>query len=670
MKNKFFYRFLVLAAMALLACNPPEEGEDPQPQPVDPDPEIVIPAESTQIFTEGISFTTTDPEQSQQARVKFSATAAWQATVEDTKSSAWLSVDPSSGAAGDVVMTVTARPNLTDKEREAVVTVNCGEDYHSFTVTQTPYVKPPVEVESVTLDRDKLTLVEGQSATLTATVLPDDADDKTVTWSSSNTGIATVDGGKVSAIKEGVAVITARAGQMSATCEVTVQKYVVDPTSITLNTTSMALEKGQAETLTATVLPEDTTDKTVIWSSSNAAVASVDKNGKVTAVGGGSAVISATTVNDITAQCQVTVTVPATSVTISKTSLSLTKGQEETLTATVLPTDADDKTVTWSSSNAAVASVDQNGKVTAIAGGSAVITVTTVNDITTQCQVTVTVPVTSVTLSQTSLSLLEGRTAKLEATVLPEDATEKTVTWTSAIPSVATVSADGTVTAVSAGKVNITAKSGNVSAVCEVTVEAIAVSVTPVSVELGPEGGKVSVKVSSNVSWTASSTAEWFSLSKTSAGEGDTDIEVTVKENETVDARSAQVTFTAEGRTATLSVSQKGIVPELIVAGPAEKLPAAAGTYQLSVTSNIAWTLESSESWLTTSVSSSAKGTVNISFSVTQNDNTAERSATLTFTYGGQTFTHTVTQRGRDDISGFIGSIEDWEDEGAEFNKK
>ncbi|MBP5484004.1 MAG: Ig-like domain-containing protein [Bacteroidales bacterium] len=588
MKNKFFYRSLVLAAMALLACNPPEEGEDPQPQPVDPDPEIVIPAESTQIFTEGISFTTTDPEQSQQARVKFSATAAWQATVEDTKSSAWLSVDPSSGAAGDVVMTVTARPNLTDKEREAVVTVNCGEDYHSFTVTQTPYVKPPVEVESVTLDRDKLTLVEGQSATLTATVLPDDADDKTVTWSSSNTGIATVDGGKVSAIKEGVAVITARAGQMSATCEVTVQKYVVDPTSITLNTTSLALEKGQAETLTATVLPEDTTDKTVIWSSSNAAVASVDKNGKVTA----------------------------------------------------------------------------------IAGGSAVITVTTVNDITAQCQVTVTVPVTSVTLSQTSLSLLEGRTAKLEATVLPEDATEKTVTWTSAIPSVATVSADGTVTAVSAGKVNITAKSGNVSAVCEVTVEAIAVSVTPVSVELGPEGGKVSVKVSSNVSWTASSTAEWFSLSKTSAGDGDTDIEVTVAENETVDARSAQVTFTAEGRTATLSVSQKGIVPELKVAGPAEKLPAAAGTYQLSVTSNIAWTLESSETWLTTSVSSSAKGTVEVSFSITQNDNTAERSATLTFTYGGQTFTHTVTQRGRDDISGFIGSIEDWEDEGAEFNKK
>lgn len=588
MKNKFFYRSLVLAAMALLACNPPEEGEDPQPQPVDPDPEIVIPAESTQIFTEGISFTTTDPEQSQQARVKFSATAAWQATVEDTKSSAWLSVDPSSGAAGDVVMTVTARPNLTDKEREAVVTVNCGEDYHSFTVTQTPYVKPPVEVESVTLDRDRLTLVEGQSATLTATVLPDDADDKTVTWSSSNTGIATVDGGKVSALKEGVAVITAKAGNISATCEVTVQKYVVDATSITLSQSSLSLVKGQEETLTATVLPEDTTDKTVIWSSSNAAVASVDKNGKVTAVG----------------------------------------------------------------------------------GGSAVITVTTVNDITAQCQVTVTVPVTSVTLSQTSLSLLEGRTAKLEATVLPEDATEKTVTWTSAIPSVATVSADGTVTAVSAGKVNITAKSGNVSAVCEVTVEAIAVRVTPVSVELGPEGGKVSVKVSSNVSWTASSAAEWFSLSKTSAGEGDTDIEVTVEENETVDARSAQVTFTAEGRTATLSVSQKGIVPELKVAGPAEKLPAAAGTYQLSVTSNIAWTLESSETWLTTSVSSSAKGTVEVSFSITQNDNTAERSATLTFTYGGQTFTHTVTQRGRDDISGFIGSIEDWEDEGAEFNKK
>jgi len=590
MKNRFFYRSLVLAAMAILACNPPEEGEDPQPQPqpVDPDPEIVIPAESTHIFTDGISFTTPDPEQLQNATVKFSATAAWQASVTDTKVSAWLSVDPSSGTAGDVVMTVTAKPNLTEKEREAEVTISCGEDIHSFTVSQTPYVKPPVDVESVTLDRDKLTLVEGQNATLTATVLPADADDKTVTWSSSNTEIATVDGGRVSAIKEGVAVITAAAGNFSATCEVTVQKYVVDPTSITLSSSTLDLVKGQEETLTATVLPEDATDKTVTWTSSNVNVVSVDQNGKVTATGGGSATISATTVNDITAKCQVTVTVP----------------------------------------------------------------------------------VSSVTLSQPSLSLLEGRTAKLEATVLPEDATDKTVTWTSATPAVATVSADGTVTAVSAGKANITAKAGEASAVCEVTVEAIAVSVAPVSVELGAEGGKVSVKVSSNVSWTASSAAQWFSLSKSSAGAGETQVEITIKENETVDARSATVTFTAEGRTATLSVSQKGIVPELSVSGPTEKLPASAGTYQLSVTSNIAWTLASSESWLTTSVSSSAKGTVNVSFSVTQNDSTSERTATLTFTYGGKTFTHSVTQKARDDISGFTGSIEDWEDEGAEFNKK
>jgi len=244
-------------------------------------------------------------------------------------------------------------------------------------------------------------------------------------------------------------------------------------TSINLNKTTLALTVGSSETLTATVLPDNATDKTVTWTSSNTAVATVDANGKVTAVAEGTATITAKA-GDKTATCAVTVSgsvVAVTSINLNKTTLTLTVGGSETLTATVLPDNATDKTVTWTSSNTAVATVDANGKVTAVAVGTATITAKA-GDKTATCAVTVSgsvVNVTDITLDRTALTLTPGSSATLTATVTPSNATNKTVTWTSSNTAAATVDANGKVTAVTVGTATITATAGDKTATCAVT---------------------------------------------------------------------------------------------------------------------------------------------------------------------------------------------------------
>lgn len=333
-----------------------------------------------------------------------------------------------------------------------------------------------VPVESISLDQNSITIEEGQFATLVATVKPDDATNKSIVWNSSDSAIATVDqNGKVTGVKEGNVKITAKAENQSATCSVTVKKHVVAVTSIKLNKTELSLEKGKSETLEATVSPENATDKSMTWTSSDEDVAKVDKNGKVTAVKGGNASITAKAGNK-TAECKVTVTVPVESISLNQSSTSLEVEQTITLSANILPQDATEKTVSWTSSNSSVASVDQNGKVTAIAQGTAIIKASAGGK-TDTCEINVqpkVVSVTSVTLNKTSLALKEGESETLKATITPSNATNKTVSWSSNKTGIATVDQNGKVTAISKGSATITATAENKSASCDINVTAAA----------------------------------------------------------------------------------------------------------------------------------------------------------------------------------------------------
>ena len=167
-----------------------------------------------------------------------------------------------------------------------------------------------VKVESVSLNTTSLTLVEGDSQSLTATVSPSNADNKKVSWSSSNSSVATVDDrGTVTAIAPGTATITAKTedGGKTATCSVTVNSRVISVESVSLDKTELELIEGDKATLVATVLPENADNKNVIWNSSNEEIATVE-DGVVTAIKEGEATITAKTEDgEKTATCSVTV---------------------------------------------------------------------------------------------------------------------------------------------------------------------------------------------------------------------------------------------------------------------------------------------------------------------------------------------------------------------------
>lgn len=283
-----------------------------------------------------------------------------------------------------------------------------GTSTHVKSITLTLAAAGPVAVTGVTLNKTSLTLEAGQDETLTATVAPSNADNKDVSWSSSNPSVASVDQtGKVSAISAGTATITVTTadGNKTATCNITVTAPAapIPVTAISLDATA-TVGIGSTITLAVTYTPADANQgKAVSWTSADAGIAIVN-NGVVTGVSAGTVAITATSTTDpsITATCNVTVqAIAVTGVTLNKSSLNLQIGGNETLTATIAPTDATNKNISWISSNPAVATVN-NGKVTGVAAGTATITATTVDgNKTATCTVTVTAgpPVPSTTLS-------------------------------------------------------------------------------------------------------------------------------------------------------------------------------------------------------------------------------------------------------------------------------
>ena len=249
-----------------------------------------------------------------------------------------------------------------------------------------------VEVTSITIEPNALELEVNEEKALTCTVLPENATDKKMTWSSSDNAIATVnEEGLVKAIAAGTATITATSSNgKTATCEVTVKPQVINVESITLTPATAELEVGKEMTLTCKVLPENTTDKSVTWSSSDEAVATV-KDGVVKAFSAGTATITATSSNGKKATCEVTVkpqVINVESITLTPATAELEVGKEMTLTCKVLPENTTDKSVTWSSSDEAVATV-KDGVVKAISAGKATITATSKNGIKGTCTITV-----------------------------------------------------------------------------------------------------------------------------------------------------------------------------------------------------------------------------------------------------------------------------------------
>ncbi len=354
-----------------------------------------------------------------------------------------------------------------------------------------------VRPTGVTLNKSKVSVYATKTYQLKATVAPSSAYNKKVKWSSSDKKVATVDkNGLVTAVGSGKAVITVKTedGGKKATCTVTVKKKV-QVVDVTLNKTSKSLYKGSTYQLKASIYPEKATFPEVKWTSSNKKVATVSSSGKVKAVGKGSAVITCTSVDNprVKTTCKITVKVKVTGVELNRSKGSLYEGYTGKLKATVSPSSASNKDVTWSSSNTKVLKVDKNGKLTAIKPGKAVITVKTENGgFKDTCTITVKklTPVKSVKLNKTSIKISDGKTYQLKATVSPEKASIKDLKWSSSDEKIVKVSSSGKITAVKPGTAVITVKSkqSGKAAKCTVTVKTVKVK----EIELN----KTSVKLS------------------------------------------------------------------------------------------------------------------------------------------------------------------------------
>lgn len=383
-----------------------------------------------------------------------------------------------------------------------------------------------ISVTGIKLYKTNTTINVGASEKIIATVTPSNAGNKEITWSSSNTSIVTVSAdGTVHGVKEGTATVTARTKSGGKTATITVKVIIpkVQVNGISLNKTATTLNIGSTEKLIATITPSNASNKGITWSSSNASVVTVTSDGTIKGIKEGTATVTAMT-NDGGKTASTTVTVApvaVTSVSLNKTSTSIKVGATEKVTATVSPSNATNKNVTWSSSNTAIATVATDGTIRGISVGTAIITVrTTDGNKTASITVTVTpIAVTGISLNKTSTSINLGETEKITATVSPSNATNKNVLWTSSNTDIATVATDGTVRGISDGITVITARTVDGGFTAKVTVSVKPVNVRGISLNktsttiLESATEKITATITpsnatnKNIQWTSSNTA-------------------------------------------------------------------------------------------------------------------------------------------------------------------
>ena len=345
-------------------------------------------------------------------------------------------------------------------------------------VSESEY-KPEVAVKSITLSETSMTMHTGDSHTLTATVLPADATDKTLEWSSSNNSAVTVDKGVIKAIGYGKSTITATSisnSTVKATCEVNVYEQC---TGVQLSTTNIQIYEGESFTLTANTLPLATTDGLIEWSVNDERIIKRNNDGTIIALSEGTAEVIAKSVNGgHIAKCKVTVKakIAVESITLSKQSLKMYVGEEHTLTATVLPNEAYNKSLSWNSSNNSAATVDK-GVIKAIGYGESTITATSISNSTVKatCKVNVYEQCTGVQLSTTNIQIYEGESFTLTANTLPLATTDGLIEWSINDERIIKRNNDGTIIALSEGTAEVIAKSvnGGHIAKCKVTVKAM-----------------------------------------------------------------------------------------------------------------------------------------------------------------------------------------------------
>ena len=370
------------------------------------------------------------------------------------------STEPSSSTTESSTIESSTEPSSSTTESSTI------ESSTEPTTTEPTEVK----VSSIKLNATSKTLYNGKSTTLKATVFPINATNKSLTWKSSNTKVATIDkNGKVKALKVGNATITATStdgSNVSAQCKIKVVQRV---TKIKLNKSIINLSKKcKTAKLKATVLPNNAYNKSVTWKSNNTKVVTVDKNGKIKATtNNGTTYVNAIAKDGSKIRTRVLVVVgkKVKKITLNKTSVTLNRGAKNRtfqLKKAIKNKNATYKGVSWYSSNKNVATVNSTGKVTIKHRGKVVITVKAKDgsNKSAKCKIIVKQLVTKLSYNskKQAKKVYRNKTIKFAVTVVPSNANNKKLTYSSSNKKVATVNSKGIIKGIKAGTVTITAK--------------------------------------------------------------------------------------------------------------------------------------------------------------------------------------------------------------------
>ncbi|MDO4194417.1 MAG: leucine-rich repeat protein, partial [Erysipelotrichaceae bacterium] len=335
-----------------------------------------------------------------------------------------------------------------------------------------------VHAEGISIAPAPDTVSVGNTVDLDPVFEPENAVNKRVTWTSSDSSIATVDSnGVVTGVSVGTVTITVTAedGGFSASKTMTVINPV---TGITMTTTELRVAVGDTGKIQASVVPENAGNKTILWSSDNESIASVNDEGIVTGTAAGTAVITAKTEDGgYTAQCTVTVyTVHAEGITVDEEASpsEIEFGSASAVVITFEPLNTTNKGLTWKSSDTSVATVDENGVVTAVGEGHVTITATSDDGgFTASKEIEIIYHhVESIAFAEETVELPEEAVRQLQVLFTPENASNKAVTYSSDHEEIVTVDSEGRITGVKEGNAVITAvtEDGNKTAQCSVTV--------------------------------------------------------------------------------------------------------------------------------------------------------------------------------------------------------
>ncbi len=432
--------------------------------------------------------------------------------------------------------------------------------------TVTVTVTASASVRSVTLNKATSSIKVGSSEQLTVSVIVLGGASQSVSWTSSDAGIATVSQGVITGISEGEAKILATStvdDSKADTVTVTVTASA-SVRSVTLNKATSSIKVGSSEQLIVAVIVLGGASQSVTWTSSDNTIATVNSSGEITALIIGTAIITVTSTVDTTQKATATITVIAATVSVSGVNItsptvSIVVGDASPVEATVLPANATNQSVTWSSSDSLVATIDANGVITGVSVGTAnIIVETTEGEFKDTVVVTVTpILVTGVTLNTNAVTVGENSSARVLAMVVPSEATNQAVTWTTSDTTVATVDSNGVITGVLVGTADIivTTTEGEFKDTVVVTITPILVTGVTLNTNTVTVGENSSARVlamvvpsdaaDTSVSWTTSDTTVATVDSNgviTGVSVGTADIIVTTTEGEFKDTVVVTIT--------------------------------------------------------------------------------------------------------------------------------